>query len=56
MDLKLELNTQKIVDKEFHGKKMGYDPLEVDQFLDVVIKWYLISIGLFKWSVSIANE
>lgn len=40
MDLKLELNTQKIVDKEFHGKKMGYDPLEVDQFLDVVIKDY----------------
>ena len=41
MDLKLKLNSQKIVDKEFHGKKPGYDPLEVDEFLDVVITDYV---------------
>lgn len=40
MDLKLELSAKKIVDKEFQGKKMGYDPLEVDQFLDMVITDY----------------
>ena len=41
MDLKLKLNSQKIVDKEFRGKKPGYDPLEVDEFLDVVITDYV---------------
>lgn len=41
MDLKLQLNSQKIIDKEFKGKKPGYDPLEVDEFLDIVIKDYV---------------
>ena len=41
MDLKLKLNSQKLIDKEFKGKKPGYDPLEVDVFLDVVISDYL---------------
>lgn len=40
MEFKLFLSTQKIIDKEFKGKKMGYDPLEVDEFLDLVIKDY----------------
>ena len=42
MDLKLKLNSQKIVDKEFRGKKPGYDPLEGDEFLDVVITDYAL--------------
>ena len=42
MEVKLLLTTQKIVDKEFKGKKMGYDPLEVDEFLDLVIKDYAL--------------
>ena len=41
MELKLKLNSQKIVDKEFSGKKPGYDALEVDQFLDVIINDYM---------------
>ena len=41
MDLKLKLNSQKLVDKEFKGKKPGYDPLEVDKFLDIVISDYV---------------
>ena len=40
MELNLVLNAQKLVDKEFKGKKPGYDPLEVDEFLDVVIEDY----------------
>lgn len=42
MEVKLLLTPQKIVDKEFKGKKMGYDPLEVDEFLDLVIKDYAL--------------
>lgn len=41
MDLKLQLNSQKLVDKEFKGKRMGYDPLEVDEYLDLVINDYM---------------
>ena len=41
MELKLKLNSQKLVDKEFKGKKPGYDPLEVDEFLDIVISDYV---------------
>ena len=41
MNLELELTSQKIMDKEFPGKKPGYDPLEVDEFLDIVIKDYV---------------
>lgn len=40
MDLELQLNSQKIMDKEFSGKKPGYDALEVDEFLDLVISDY----------------
>ncbi len=40
MELKLQLNSQKIMDKEFPGKKPGYDPLQVDEFLDMVINDY----------------
>ena len=42
MEVKLLLTPQKIVDNEFKGKKMGYDPLEVDEFLDLVIKDYAL--------------
>ncbi len=40
MDISLNLTAQKIMDKEFRGKKPGYDPLEVDEFLDLVIRDY----------------
>ena len=40
MEVKFLLSPQKIVDKEFKGKKMGYDPLEVDEFLDIFLDEY----------------
>lgn len=41
MELKLNLDRDKIVDKEFKGKKAGYDALEVDKFLDLIVQDYL---------------
>jgi DivIVA domain-containing protein len=41
MDLELQLNSRKVIDKEFKGVKNGYDPLEVDKFLDIVVQDYL---------------
>ncbi len=38
--VKLSLDSKKIYDKTFSGNKPGYDPLQVDQFLDVIIKDY----------------
>lgn len=40
MALKLVLDSKKIYEKTFQGNKPGYDALQVDQFLDVVIKDY----------------
>lgn len=42
-DIKLapnELTINEILQKEFHNKMRGYDPEEVDSFLDIVIKDY----------------
>lgn len=41
---KLELTREKILNKQFSKNVKGYDPLEVDEFLDVVIQDY----GSFK--------
>lgn len=38
--LKLNLNSKKIFEKSFQGNKCGYDSLQVDEFLDVIIKDY----------------
>lgn len=40
MPLKLKLDANKIYHKEFEGTKPGYNALQVDSFLDVVIKDY----------------
>ncbi|MFA6624385.1 MAG: DivIVA domain-containing protein [Bacilli bacterium] len=40
MALKLQLDSNKIYYKEFEGTKPGYDALQVDTFLDIVIKDY----------------
>ncbi len=40
MDIKLRLDANKIYHKEFTGTKPGYDSLQVDTFLDIVIKDY----------------
>ncbi len=40
MAIKLLLNASKISQKEFEGSKPGYDALQVDSFLDIVIKDY----------------
>ena len=40
MELKLILDANKIYHKEFEGTKPGYDALQVDSFLDLVIKDY----------------
>lgn len=41
MDLELQLNSKKVIDKEFRGVKNGYDPLEVDKYLDIIVQDYL---------------
>ncbi|MCI1735453.1 MAG: DivIVA domain-containing protein [Bacilli bacterium] len=38
--VKLVLDSNKILHKEFEGTKPGYDALQVDSFLDIVIKDY----------------
>jgi DivIVA domain-containing protein len=38
--VKLLLDSNKIYHKEFEGTKPGYDSLQVDSFLDIVIKDY----------------
>ena len=38
--LKLKLDANKIYHKEFEGTKPGYNALQVDSFLDIVIKDY----------------
>lgn len=40
MPVKLLLDSNKIYHKEFIGNKPGYDSLQVDSFLDIVIKDY----------------
>lgn len=40
--LKLQLTAQDIFDKEFKKSFRGYNPDEVDQFLDIIIKDYEI--------------
>jgi DivIVA domain-containing protein len=40
MAVKLLLDSNKIYHKEFEGTKPGYDALQVDSFLDIVIKDY----------------
>lgn len=40
MEIKLRLDANKIYHKEFAGTKPGYDSLQVDTFLDIVIKDY----------------
>ena len=42
MATKLNLTSQKILDEVFPAVPRGYDPLLVDQFLDKIIKDYLI--------------
>ncbi len=39
-NLKLQLDSNKIYHKEFVGTKPGYDAMQVDSFLDIVIKDY----------------
>lgn len=41
MKIQTKLTPNKIVDKEFPPKKHGYDALEVDKFLDVVVEDYV---------------
>ena len=40
MPIKLMLDSNKIYHKIFEGTKPGYDALQVDSFLDIVIKDY----------------
>jgi DivIVA domain-containing protein len=40
MAVKLHLDSNKIYHKEFEGTKPGYDALQVDSFLDIVIQDY----------------
>lgn len=41
MKVQTKLNSQMILDKEFFAKKPGYDALEVDKFLDLIVEDYL---------------
>ncbi len=40
MTKKLNLDIQSILDKEFHTDFKGYDPVEVDAFVDLMIEDY----------------
>lgn len=40
MDIKLHLDSNKVYHKEFTGTKPGYDALQVDTFLDIVLQDY----------------
>ena len=42
MAINLILNSQKILEKVFPGATNGYNPLLVDEFLDMIIKDYLV--------------
>lgn len=41
MDITLGMTSKQILDKVFKGCPRGYDPMEVDEFLDAIIKDYL---------------
>lgn len=40
--MKLNLSSLQLLNKTFKGKTKGYDPLEVDEFIDQIIQDYLI--------------
>ena len=40
MPLKLKLTSEMILDKEFQGSTPGYNPLQVDEYIDRIIKDY----------------
>ena len=40
MKVQTKLNAQMILDKEFPAKKPGYDALEVDKYLDIIVDDY----------------
>ena len=40
MAIKLTLSSKEILEKVFPGAPRGYDPLKVDEFLDVILKDY----------------
>ena len=40
MSIKLLLTSKEILEKQFRGAPRGYDPLEVDEFLDKVLADY----------------
>ena len=40
MAVKLVLNSEQVLNKVFQGSTPGYNPLEVDEFLDKVLKDY----------------
>ncbi len=40
MEVKLKLNAKKILEKKFTPNVAGYDPKEVDKYLDQIIKDY----------------
>ena len=42
MTLKLKLTSQAIMDKVFPGSTPGYNPLQVDEYLDRIIKDYKV--------------
>lgn len=40
MEVKLLLTSKEVLEKQFRGVPRGYDPLEVDEFLDKVLSDY----------------
>ena len=40
MAIKLSLSSKQILNKEFRGQTPGYNPLEVDEFLDLILRDY----------------
>ena len=45
MTIKLKLSSQIILEKKFQGSTPGYNPLQVDEFIDKIIKDYKVVEG-----------
>lgn len=55
MPVKLTLSSKQILDKQFQGATPGYNPLQVDQYLDKIIRDYMTIEGNYLLDASEVN-
>ena len=59
MPLKLKLTSQALLEKQFQGSTPGYNPLQVDEFIDRIIKDYRLveaNVLMLKKDVNDLNK